>query len=117
MNKNYLLALDVMTLLQNDKLPEIGKSYKGVFTRTNEWDASFEEFPKCKTDGKRNITICVGKYLNCTIRPDDLHVRLNFKELNFGSDFDIEVFAVELMIEARKMLNDVNYLIEEIKAE
>lgn len=116
MKKNYLLALDLKTFLQSDNLPEIGKSYKGEFTRTGEWEASFKENAKCKTDGKRNIPFYPGKLLNCTIRPDDLHVRLNFKEINFHPDFDVDAYVIELMMEARKMLNGAKSLIEEVKA-
>lgn len=112
MKKNYLLALDLMTLLQSDNLPEIGKSYKGEFTRTSEWEASFKENAKCKTDGQRNIPFYSGKYLNCTVRPDDFHVRLNFKELFFGPDFDIDAYSIEVMLEVRKALNIAKSLVE-----
>ena len=112
-NKNYLLGLYLMTILLKDKLPEIGKSYNCVFTRTGECDAILIERVKCMTNASRNIPFYPGKYLNCTIRPNDLHVRLNFKELNFGPGFDIDAYAIEVMMEVRKALNEAMSLIEE----
>ena len=114
LHKNYLLGLDVMTKLQNDNLPEIGKPYSGIFTRIGEWDASFVEKDKCQTDGKRNFTFFSGQIINGTLRLEDLHVRLNFKELYYGPDYDIDAFVIELMLEVRKALNEASRLIEEL---
>lgn len=104
MNKNYLLGLYLMTLLLKDKLPVIGKSYNCVFTRTGECDATLIEKVKCKTDGKRNERVYDGNHITMTLRLDDGHIRLNFKELNIGDDLNIDAYAIEVMQEIRTAL-------------
>lgn len=104
MNKNYLLGLYLMTLLLEDKLPEIGKAYSCVFIRTGESDATLIEKAKCKSDGKRNERVYDGNHITMTLRLADGHIRLNFKELNYGPDFNIDTYANEVMQEIRKAL-------------
>lgn len=113
MKKNYLLGLNMQTNLQNDNLLEIGKPYPGILIRTGEWDANFIEKAKCATDGKRNFLFFGGSCLNGTLRLEDDHVRLNFKEIPFGPDLNIDAFAFEVAMEVRKALYDAKGLVEE----
>lgn len=76
-----------------------GKSYTGVLRRETE----YEEF-RCDdrfvftetvppTAGKRNPHLFDGLHITVT-RRDDGSLRLNFKELNVGSGFSLERYAL-----------------------
>lgn len=57
-----------------------------------------------KPKPKRNERVWVGKYVTLTHRPADGHVRLNFREIHFASDFDIAKFAVDVCMEIVRAL-------------
>lgn len=64
MNKNFLIGYDMITYLETDRYPEIGKTYTGCFTRTGEWDGSFIEEPRRETRAKRSKLIFHGESIN-----------------------------------------------------
>ena len=99
---NTELSVDLKTLLRNDKRMRIGKEYQGVLRLDSEGivdeflcrDAHFtfvETVPQ--TAGKRNPHVFDGKYITVT-RRDNGSLRLNFKELPKGADFNLERFAL-----------------------
>lgn len=101
-NPNTHLGCDVKTLLRSDECMRIGKAYQGVLRL--DANAEIEEF-LCRdphftfvetvpqTAGKRNPHVFDGKYITVT-RRDDGSLRLNFKELPKGANFNLERFAL-----------------------
>ena len=99
---NTHLGCDVKTLLRSDECMRIGKAYQGVLRLDSEGivdeflcrDPHFtfiETVPQ--TAGKRNPHVFDGKYITVT-RRDDGSLRLNFKELPKGANFNLERFAL-----------------------
>ena len=99
MNKNTILCVDVKTLLRSDRTMKAGKEYPGILRRDVEIDefryneifTFVETMPH--TAGKRNPHVFDGKYITVT-RRDNGSLRLNFKELPKGADFNLERFAL-----------------------
>ena len=99
---NTHLGVDLKTLLRSDECMRIGKAYQGVLRL--DANAEIEEF-LCRdphftfvetvpqTAGKRNPHVFDGKYITVT-RRDDGSLRLNFKELPKGANFNLERFAL-----------------------
>lgn len=90
--KSTELCVDLKTILRSDRITEIGKSYQGVLTRNTEEQFTFVETVP-QTAGKRNPHVFDGKYITVT-RRDNGSLRLNFKELPKGADFNLERFAL-----------------------
>ena len=101
-NPNTHLGVDLKTLLRSDECMRIGKAYQGVLRLDSEGivdeflcrDPHFtfiETVPQ--TAGKRNPHVFDGKYITVT-RRDDGSLRLNFKELPKGANFNLERFAL-----------------------
>ena len=98
-NPNTHLSVDLKTLLRSDSKMKAGKNYQGVLRR----DEICEEFryeehftfleTETKKAGKRNPHVFDGKYITVT-RRDDGSLRLNFKELPKGANFNLERFAL-----------------------
>jgi len=99
---NTELSVDLKTLLRKDVHMVTGKEYHGVLRRDAE--AEVEEYRSFDphftftetvppTAAKRNPHIFDGKYITVT-RRDDGSLRLNFKELKTGEDFDLERYAL-----------------------
>ena len=98
-NPNTHLSVDLKTLLSSDSKMKAGKNYQGVLRR----DEICEEFryeehftfleTETKKAGKRNPHVFDGKYITVT-RRDDGSLRLNFKELPKGANFNLERFAL-----------------------
>ena len=96
---NTHLSVDLKTLLRSDSKMKAGKNYQGVLRR----DEICEEFryeehftfleTETKKAGKRNPHVFDGKYITVT-RRDDGSLRLNFKELPKGANFNLERFAL-----------------------
>lgn len=101
-NPNTHLGVDVKTLLRSDVRMVVGKEYQGTFRLDS--DGITDEF-LCRdphftfvetvpqTAGKRNPHVFDGKYITVT-RRDDGSLRLNFKELPKGANFNLERFAL-----------------------
>ena len=99
---NTELGCDVKTLLRSDVRMVVGKEYQGIFRRDS--DAEIEEF-RCRDPhftftetvpqkgAKRNPHMFDGRYITVT-RRDDGSLRLNFKELKVGADFNLERYAL-----------------------
>ena len=103
MTKNYLLCVDVKTLLQSDPLARIGKTYRGCFVVDDEFNATFvEEAPRERE--KRNLRLFDGEFITLTYRLSDGHVRLNFKEIALKGRGNIDAYAVGVMAEIRQAL-------------
>ena len=83
---NTHLGVDVKTLLRSDVRMVVGKEYQGIFRLDSEGIA--DEF-LCRDP---HLTF-VGKYITVT-RRDDGSLRLNFKELHKGANFNLERFAL-----------------------
>lgn len=98
-NPNTHLSVDLKTLLRSDSKMKAGKNYQGILRRDEEieefrYDEHFtfiETVPP--TAAKRNPHIFDGKFITVT-RRDDGSLRLNFKELKTGEDFDLERYAL-----------------------
>ena len=104
MTKNYLLCIDVKTLLQSDPLARIGKTYRGCFVVDDEFNATFvEEAPRERV--KRNLRLFDGEFITLTYRLSDGHVRLNFKEIALKGRGNIDAYAIGVMDEIRKALS------------
>ena len=99
---NTHVGCDVKTLLRSDECMRIGKAYQGVLRLDSEGivdeflcrDPHFtfvETVPQ--TAAKRNPHVFDGKYITVT-RRDDGSLRLNFKELPKGANFNLERFAL-----------------------
>jgi hypothetical protein len=99
---NTHLGVDVKTLLRSDVRMVVGKEYQGIFRLDSEGIADeflyrdphltfIETVPQ--TAGKRNPHVFDGRYITVT-RRDDGSLRLNFKELKVGADFNLERFAL-----------------------
>ena len=98
-NPNTHLSVDLKTLLRSDSKMKTGKNYQGILRRDEiceefRYDEHFtfvETVPQ--TAGKRNPHVFDGQYITVT-RRDDGSLRLNFKELPKGANFDLERFAL-----------------------
>ena len=99
---NTDLGCDVKTILRSDRKMKVGKEYQGVLRLDSEGIADeflcrdphftfVETVPQ--TAGKRNPHVFDGKYITVT-RRDDGSLRLNFKELPKGANFNLERFAL-----------------------
>ena len=98
-NPNTHLSVDLKTLLRSDSKMKAGKNYQGILRRDEvceefRYDEHFtfvETVPQ--TAGKRNPHVFDGRYITVT-RRDDGSLRLNFKELPKGANFNLERFAL-----------------------
>lgn len=98
-NPNTHLCVDLKTLLRSDSKMKAGKNYQGILRRDEiceefRYDEHFtfiETVPQ--TAGKRNPHVFDGRYITVT-RRDDGSLRLNFKELPKGANFNLERFAL-----------------------
>lgn len=99
---NTELSVDLKTLLRSDERMRIGKGYTGVLRLDAE--AEVEEYRSYDphftftetvppTAAKRNPHLFDGEYITVT-RRDDGSLRLNFKELKTGEDFNPERYAL-----------------------
>ena len=99
---NTHLGADVKTLLRSDVRTVVGKEYRGTFRLDSE--GVVDEYLCCdphftfietvpQTAGKRNPHVFDGQYITVT-RREDGSLRLNFKELPKGANFDLERFAL-----------------------
>ena len=101
-NTNTELGSDVKTLLRSDRKMKVGKEYQGIFRLDSEGitdeflcrDPHFtfiEAMPQ--KGGRRNPHLFNGRYISVTRRGDG-SLRLNFKELKVGADFNLERYAL-----------------------
>ena len=99
---NTELGCDVKTILRSDRKMKVGKEYQGIFRLDSEGIA--DEFlcrdphltfieTEPQKGAKRNPRVFDGKYITVT-RRDDGSLRLNFKELPKGVNFNLERFAL-----------------------
>ena len=100
MYKNYLLCIDVKTLLQRDTLARIGKTYRGCLIIDGDWNATFVE-DASREPQRRNPRVFDGKYITMTYRMEDGHVRPNFKSVQMGEGFNADEYAIAVMEEIR----------------
>ena len=119
-NPNTHLGVDVKTLLRSDLRMVVGKEYQGVLRLDSE--AVVDEFLSRdphftfietvpQTAAKRNPHVFDGQYITVTRRGDG-SLRLNFKELPKGANFNLERFALGVYNELCLALGG---LIEEIE--
>lgn len=98
---NTDLCVDVKTKLRNDPIAEVGKSYQGVLTHDKVDHYTFVE--TLSTTGKRNPHVFIGKYITVT-RRDDGSLRLNFRPVTMGADFNIYRYAIGVFNELLRAL-------------
>ncbi len=98
---NTDLCVDVKTKLRNDPIAEVGKSYQGVLTHDKVDHYTFVE--TLSTTGKRNPHVFIGKYITVT-RRDDGSLRLNFRPVTMGADFNIYRYATGVFSELIRAL-------------
>ena len=89
-------------MLRSDVRMKVGKEYQGIFRLDSEGIAdeflcrdphfTFTETVPQK-GAKRNPHMFDGRYITVT-RRDDGSLRLNFKELKVGADFNLERYAL-----------------------
>ena len=97
-NRNTHLGVNVKTVLNNDHVMKVGKSYLGVLKRDVEcdefhWDEHFTFVETLPWTSKRNPRVFNGKFISVT-RQDDGSLRLNFKPIKIGADFSLERYAL-----------------------
>jgi hypothetical protein len=97
-NRNTHLGVNVKTVLNNDRVMKVGKSYLGVLKRDVEcdefhWDEHFTFVETLPWSMKRNPRVYNGKFISVT-RQDDGSLRLNFKPIKIGADFSLERYAL-----------------------
>jgi hypothetical protein len=97
-NRNTHLGVNVKTVLNNDRVMKVGKSYQGVLRRDVEcdefhWDEHFTFVETLPWTSKRNPRVFNGKFISVT-RQDDGSLRLNFKPIKIGADFSLERYAL-----------------------
>ena len=95
---NTHLGVNVKTVLNNDRVMKVGKSYQGVLKRDVEidefhWDEHFTFVETLPWSMKRNPRVYNGKFISVT-RQDDGSLRPNFKPLKIGEDFSLERYAL-----------------------
>ena len=98
---NTELDCDVKTILRSDVRMVVGKEYQGIFRLDSEGIADEflcrdPHFTFVETQpwlSKRNPRVFNGKFITVTRRGDG-SLRLNFKELKVGADFNLERFAL-----------------------
>lgn len=100
-NNNTDLCVDVKTKLRNDPIAEVGKSYQGVLTHDKVDHYTFVE--TLSTTGKRNPHVFIGKYITVTRRVDG-SLRLNFRPVMMGADFNIYRYATGVFSELIRAL-------------
>lgn len=105
LKKNYLLGIDIMTLLRKDNLPKEGKSYVGMLTMVDDYSATFVERVS-PLPSRRNCRVFEGQHITMTYRSDDNRIRLNFKNAIFTPGFKVDHYAIEVMEEIREALKD-----------
>ena len=100
LHPNTHLCVDVKTLLLIDATMKAGKGYLGVLRREEiceefrcEEHFTFREGKLSPVICKRNPRVFDGRYITVT-RRDDGSLRLNFKELKVGADFNLERYAL-----------------------
>ena len=95
---NTHLGVNVKTVLNNDRVMKVGKSYLGVLKRDVEidefrYDEHFTFVETLPWSMKRNPRVYNGRYISVT-RQDDGGLRPNFKPLKMGEDFNLERYAL-----------------------
>ena len=100
-NHNTDLCVDVKTHLRIDRIAEVGKSYQGVLTHDRVEHYTFIEMPS--TTGKRNPQVFYGNYVTIT-RRDDGSLRLNFRPVTMGANFNIYRYAIGVFNELLRAL-------------
>ena len=100
-NHNTDLCVDVKTHLRIDRIAEVGKNYQGVLTHDKVDHYTFVE--TLSTTGKRNPHVFIGKYITVT-RRDDGSLRLNFRPVTMGADFNIYRYATGVFSELIRAL-------------
>ena len=110
MKQNTMLYCDLKTWLREDSLMEPGKEYSGYIRRDlpdgdngyDDWHFTFvESQPRRRV--RRNVHLYEGNYVTLTLRPDG-SLRLNFKTLPSGRNFDIAGYALGVCNEIRLAL-------------
>lgn len=108
MKVNNELCVDLKTRLLNDAIMKPQKKYTGILRR----EASKEELfgnhftfreTQPSTAGKRNPHVFIGKYITVT-RRDDGSLRLNFRPVTMGADFNIYRYATGVFSELLRAL-------------
>ena len=104
-NCNTDLCMDVKTLLLNDQMTKRDKEYPGMLTRDGEFHYTFIETDMLKSE-KRNPRVFNGRYITVT-RRDDGTLRPNFKPMKMDKDFNVDSYAVGVMLELCKALRSL----------
>ena len=110
-NQNTDLAVNLKTILHNDRRMQTGKEYQGVLRRDS--DAEIDEFlsddphytfiETLPLKEKRNPRLFDGRYITITRRPDG-SLRPNFKPVKIDKGFSPYRYALEVANEIREAL-------------
>ena len=100
LNNNTDLCVDVKFRLRHDRIAMIGKNYPGVLKRDEECHYTFTEAVNAD---KRNPQVFYGNYITIT-RRDDGSLRLNFRPVTMGADFNIYRYATGVFSELIRAL-------------
>ena len=109
MRKNYLLCIDLQTILQSDNLLQPNKQYLGLLrcklpSEGNVYGDQyvFREVKVPLKTCRRNVHLFVGRFITITCRTDG-SLRMNLRQIDLNS-IDIDTFCLELMNEIRQAL-------------
>ena len=113
-NQNTDLAVNLKTILHNDRRMQTGKEYQGVLRRDS--DAEIDEFlsddphytfiETLPLKVKRNPRLFDGKYITITRRPDG-SLRPNFKPVKIDKGFSPYRYALGVFNELLCSLEDL----------
>ncbi len=95
-------CVDLKLLTRKQGRLEVGTILPGVITRDGEEHYTFRE-TQPSTAGKRNPHVFIGKYITVT-RRDDGSLRLNFRPVTMGADFNIYRYATGVFSELIRAL-------------
>ena len=99
---NTDLCVDIKTLLRHDPLARFGKNYLGLLRHDNDYHYTFREIAPI-TSQKRNHRVYYGETITITQR-DNGTLRLNFRPLTIGPDFNIGAYATAVANELFRAL-------------
>jgi hypothetical protein len=101
------LCVDIKTLLRHDPLARFGKNYLGLLRHDNDYHYTFREIAPI-TSQKRNHRVYYGETITITQR-DNGSLRLNFRPVSMGPDFNPATFASNV---ANELLWSLSSLLE-----
>lgn len=98
MKKNVNLCIDLKTLLQEDALPNPGKCYRGVLSRTSEDQYLFEEAVNSGRTDRRNPKLFDGRYVSL-VHMQNGKYQVHMRTIDATASFDRKDLAFQVYSE------------------